>query len=73
MEDVKEIFIDIPQISLEEQEKYMGKFVVIVDGKIAAAGYNSLEAFEKAKKLYPKRSREDFLMDYIPREEALIL
>ncbi len=67
------VFIDIPQIPLEEQEKYKGMDVAIVDGKIVAAGHSSVEVYEKARALFPDKSPEEILLDFIPREEVLIL
>jgi len=68
--DVEKIYINIPQIPLEEQEKYAGMDVAIVDGKVVAAGHDSLEAFQKAKALFPDRSPEEILISYIPKPEA---
>ncbi|MFQ6058556.1 MAG: DUF5678 domain-containing protein [Anaerolineae bacterium] len=70
MMSTDEIFIDIPQISLEEQEKYAGMDVAIVDGKVVAAGRNSLEAFQKARALFPDKGVEEILISYIPKPEA---
>lgn len=69
----QEIVINIPQIPLEEQEKYRGKHVAIVDGKVVAAGYSSLEAYRKAQELFPEKGSERIMLAYIPREEVLIL
>jgi len=71
----KQIFIDIPQIPFEEQEKYAGKHVAIVDGKIVAAGDSPTEVAKRAQELYPDRSTEEILLDYIrvPKEKYLIL
>jgi len=67
------VFIDIPQIPLEEQEKYKGMDVAIVDGKIVAAGHSSVEVYEKARALFSDKTSEEILLDFIPREEVLIL
>jgi hypothetical protein len=68
-----EIFFDIPQIPLEQQEKYAGMDVAIVDGKIVAAGHNSVEAYKKAKGLFPEKSPEEIAIRYIPKPGWLIL
>ena len=71
--DAERIYIDMPQIPLEEQEKYKGMDVAIIDGKIVAAGYSSFEVYQKARGLFPEKEPEEILLDYIPREEVLIL
>ena len=70
---MEEIFITVPQISLEDQEKYRGKHVAIIEGKVIAVGYTSLEAVEKAMALFPDKSPEEIILAFIPREEVLIL
>jgi len=67
------VVIDIPRIPLEEQKKYKGMDVVLVDGKVVAAGFGSVEAYEKARALFPDRNSEDLLIMHIPREDVLIL
>jgi hypothetical protein len=67
------IFIDIPQIPLEEQAKYEGMDVAIVDGQIAAAGKSSVEAYQRAKKLFPDKGPEAIAIRYIPRRGRWIL
>lgn len=64
------IYIDIPQIPPEEQEKYAGMDVAVIDGKVVAAGRNSLEALQTARALFPDRSIEEILISYIPKPEA---
>jgi len=68
-----EIFIDIPQIPMEEQEKYAGMDVAIVDGKVVAAGYNSFEVYERARELFPDKGPEEIVIRYITRPGTLIL
>ena len=58
--DGEKIYIDTPQIPLDEQEKYAGMDVAIVDGKVVVAGRNSIEALRKAQELFP----------YIPKPDA---
>jgi hypothetical protein len=69
----EEIFIDIPQIPLEEQEKYAGMDVAIVDGKVIASGYNSVEVYERARELLPDKGPEEIVIRYITRPGTLIL
>jgi len=71
--EAKEIFIEITQIPFFEQEKYKGMDVAIIDGKIVAAGHTSIEAFERAKTLFPDKSKGEIEIAYIPGEEWLIL
>ena len=73
MMETQEIFIAITQIPFEEQEKYKGMDVAIIDGKIVAAGHTSIEAFGKAKALFPDKSKEEIEIAYIQGEEWLIL
>lgn len=70
---IEEIFIDIPQIPLEEQEKYAGMDVAIVDGKVIASGRNSVEAYERARELFPDKDPEEIVIRYITRPGTLIL
>ncbi|HIE51617.1 MAG TPA: hypothetical protein EYP85_07635 [Armatimonadetes bacterium] len=67
------IFIDLPSVPREEQVKYEGMDVAIVDGKIVAAGANSVEAYEKARELFPDKSPEEIEIVYIPRRGLWIL
>jgi len=69
----EKIFIEVPQISSEDQQKYQGKDVAIVDGKIVAAGYSSVEVFQKARELFPDKPASEIIIDYIPTEDLLIL
>jgi hypothetical protein len=71
--EARRITIEIPHIPLEEQEKYKGMDVALIDGKIVAAGYSSFEVYQKARELFPEKEPEEILLDYIPREEVLIL
>ncbi|MFQ6056309.1 MAG: DUF5678 domain-containing protein [Methanosarcinales archaeon] len=65
--------IEVPQISIEEQKKYAGKHVAIVNDKIVANGNTAKEAFQKARKLFPVKKTEEIGLMYIPREEMMIL
>ena len=70
---MEETFLNVPQISLEEQEKYQGKHVAIIEGKVVASGSTSLEAAEKAMTLFPDKNPEEIILTFIPMEEVLIL
>lgn len=69
----EEIFIDILQIPVEEQEKFAGMDVAIVDGKVIASGYNSVEVYERARELLPDKGPEEIVIRYITRPGTLIL
>jgi len=70
---MSEILIEIPQISLEDQERYRGKDVAIVDGRVVAAGDSSVEVFEQAQRLYPAKKPEEIILASVPWPEVLIL
>jgi len=65
--------IETPKIELEEQKKYAGKHVAIVEGRLVASGDTAKEAFQKARELYPKKKTEEIGLLFIPREEMMIL
>ncbi|MFQ5864851.1 MAG: DUF5678 domain-containing protein [bacterium] len=67
------ITIKIPQLSIEVQTQYAGKCIAIVGGKIVASGSNSFDVFKKARKKYPDIPTNQIMMDYIPKEDFLIL
>jgi hypothetical protein len=69
----EEIFIDIPQIPVEEQEKYAGMDVAIVGGKVIASGYNSVEVYERARELFPDGDPAEIVIRYITGPGTLIL
>ena len=52
--------------------KFKGKQVALVEGKIVAKAKSSKEAFEKAKKLFPKKSSEEIILLSVPKEEIFI-
>jgi len=54
----------------EKLRKYAGKHVAIVDDKVVGVGGSAKEAYETAKKRFPK---EIPLLAYIPTGETLIL
>ena len=54
----------------EKLKKYAGKHVAIIDDKIAGVGNTAKQAYDTAKKKYPKESP---LLAYIPTGETLIL
>ena len=67
------IVIRTSQISGEDWQKYRGKTVALVDGKVVAGGYTSVEVFRKARALFPDRPTEEIVLTYIPMEDILIL
>jgi hypothetical protein len=44
---------------IEEQKKYAGKHIAIVDNRIVAYRDTAKEVFQKAKKLFPVRKTEE--------------
>jgi len=54
----------------EKLKKYAGKHVAIIDEEIAGFGDSAKEAYDMAKKKFPKKSP---LLTYIPKGETLIL
>ncbi|MDP2950980.1 MAG: DUF5678 domain-containing protein [bacterium] len=52
--------------------KYKGKEVAIVKGKIVASGNSSKNAFEAAKKLFPKVASKDIVLLSVPKERFAI-
>lgn len=54
----------------EELRKYAGKHVAIIDDKVVVVGKSAKEAYDMAKKKFPKESP---LLTYIPTGETLIL
>jgi hypothetical protein len=44
--DTGKMCIEIPHIPLEEQERYKGMDVAMIDGRIVAAGYSSFEVYQ---------------------------
>lgn len=53
----------------EELSKYRGKCVSIVKGKLVAIGRDRLEAYQKARREYPK---EKIAIFYIPTEDEMV-
>lgn len=70
---MSEIVYQAPRISPEEYEKYRGRHVALYDGRIIADGSNSVEALEKALKIYPKLKPEQIALFYIQLADVLIL
>lgn len=60
------------KIPVVDFSKFRGKEVAIVDGKVIAEGISSKEAFDKAKKLFPKRLTKDIILLYVPREKVFV-
>lgn len=70
---MERITIEMPQLTREMQTKYAGKCIAIVDGKIVASGANSYDVFKKARRRYPDKPTNQIILDYIPKEDFLIL
>ncbi|ODS35508.1 hypothetical protein BEH94_06760 [Candidatus Altiarchaeales archaeon WOR_SM1_SCG] len=56
--------------SQEWSEKYPGKCVGIVAGKLIAVGRDRLEVYKKAKQMFPKQKKMSIF--YIPTEEETL-
>jgi len=54
----------------EELKKYTGRHVAIIDDQVIAVGDSAKEAYEIAKRKFPK---EIPLLTYIPKGETLVL
>jgi len=63
----------VKDIGLKEQEKYAGKHVAIINGKVVGWGGTVKEAFKMAKEKCPGVKSDKILLRYIPREELLVL
>ncbi len=48
-------------------KKYGGRQVAIVDGKIVASGRTSVEALDKARRLFPSRPLTDIALLAVPK------
>lgn len=64
MSNKKSITIDV--------EKYGGKQVAIVDGKIVASGEETLKVLQEAQKKYPNRPQEDIKILAVPQTTSVI-
>lgn len=69
-EDVEIRFADI---GVEEEERFAGQHVAIVDGKVKGWGGNVKEAFDMAKSNFPQKSTDEVLLRFIPQEGLLVL
>ncbi|MFQ6032109.1 MAG: DUF5678 domain-containing protein [Candidatus Zixiibacteriota bacterium] len=69
----KRTMIEMPELSKDVQNKYAGKCIAIVDGKVVASGANSFIVFKEARKRYPNKPTNQIILDYIPKEDFLIL
>ena len=70
---LSEIVYAAPRISPKEYERFRGRHVALHNGKIIADGSNSVEALEKAMKLYPRLKPEQIALFYIQVADVLIL
>lgn len=61
-----------PSLSGKLREKYRGKHVMVVDGKIFAArtGEEALKKYREIREKYPDQTPA---FTYIPKEDSLIL
>ena len=63
------VTIDLPEIPLEVQLKYLGMDVAIVNGEVVAGGRNSVEARDNALKVCPGIKRNEIVVRFIPDRE----
>ena len=69
----KRTMIEMPELSRNVQKKYAGKCIAIVNGKVIASGSNSFAVFKEARRKYPDKPTKEIILDYIPKEDFLIL
>lgn len=50
--------------------EYAGKWIAIVDGKVAASGERADVVYDQAKKIYPDK---EVMLAKVPTEDTLIL
>jgi hypothetical protein len=60
------------KIPLINFSKFRGKEVAIVDGVVVVQDDSSREAFNKARKLFPKRSTKDIILLSVPKEKVFV-
>ncbi len=53
----------------DDPQRYVGKCIAVIEGHIVASGHNRLEAYQKAKKLYP---HQRMTLRYIPKKEETL-
>jgi hypothetical protein len=69
----KIIRVKTSQMSSKELDKYAGKHIALIKNKVVGWGGNVLEAYQMAKKKFPKIESDRILLTYLPREGLLIL
>ena len=69
----KRTMIEMPELSGNVQRKYTGKCIAIVTGKVVASGVNSYDVFKEAKRKYPNKPTNQIILDYVPKEDFLVL
>jgi hypothetical protein len=68
----KSVKIQKKDIPLIDFSKFRGKEVALVEGKIVAEGKTSKEAFEKAKRIFPKKLSKEIILLFVPKEEIFV-
>jgi len=53
-----------------EREKYLGNYVIIIDGKVRAWGKDIKKMLQEVRKKYPNKTP---LVAKIPKEEVMVL
>jgi len=59
-------------VPLIDFSKFRGKEVALVGGKIVAEGKTSKEAFENAKRIFPKKLSKEIILLFVPKEEIFV-
>lgn len=60
------------KIPVVDFSKFRGKELAIVDGKVAASGRSSKEAFKKAKELFPQKATKEIVLLSVPKEKIFV-
>ena len=68
----KSVKIQKKDIPLIDFSKFRGKEVALVGGKIVAEGKTSKEAFENAKRIFPKKLSKEIILLSVPKEEIFV-
>lgn len=64
---------EVLRISKEEYERYRGRNVAIVRGRILCSGRSAKEAIEEALRRKPRLKTEDVSIYFIPAADELVV
>lgn len=68
-----DVVFKAPVLEKEDFEKFRGKHVAVVSGKVAAAGDTSKEVLEKAMEEDPELEPSEIALYFVPAADKLIL